>query len=262
MSEPHKHSLLRRIWHVAERDFAAELAQRAAPPPPAETRRPGVLLRRLPAGSQLPKPPEDVAFQPAGSGAGGPPSDEQRVSYEWVSGMQRHVGTVVHALLQRLARDPELQWERGAVRARLAAEGVPPADLDEAARRVEAAIAGTLADERGNWILSAHQEAQTEYPVSGLVEGEPCHFVIDRTFVDARGVRWIIDYKTSTHEGGGVDAFLDNELDRYHDQLERYASLMRRADDRAIRLGLYFPLLQGWREWPFGEQRSLGFEED
>jgi hypothetical protein len=164
--------------------------------------------------------------------------------------------------LQKLARDPNLQWERGAVRVRLAAEGVPPADLDEAAHRVEAAIASTLADERGRWILSMHQEACTEYPVSGLVEGEPCHFVIDRTFVDAKGVRWIIDYKTSTHEGGGTDAFLDNERERYHDQLERYASLLCRTDDRAIRLGLYFPLLQGWREWPFGEQRSFGFEED
>jgi ATP-dependent helicase/nuclease subunit A len=261
MSEPPKHSLLRRIWHVAERDFAAALAQCAGPPPQTDARLPGVLLRRLPAGRQLPKAPEDVAWQPAGSAAGGPPPDEQRVTYEWVSGMQRHVGTVVHAFLQRLARDPGLQWEQGAVRARLAAEGVPPADLEEAARRVEAAIASTLADERGNWILSGHQEAYTEYPVSGLVEGEPCHFIIDRTFVDAQGVRWIIDYKTSTHEGGGIDAFLDNERERYHEQLERYAALVRRADDRAIRLGLYFPLLQGWREWSFGEQRSLGFDE-
>ena len=41
-------------------------------------------------------------------------------------------------------------------------------------------------------------------------------------------MRWIVDYKTGTHEGGDLDAFLDN---------------------REIRLGLYFPLLKGWREW-------------
>jgi ATP-dependent helicase/nuclease subunit A len=246
MSEPHKQSLLRKIWHIAARDFAAALAQRPGPPPQTDARPAGVLLRRLPPGWQLPKPPDDVAWQAPGSAAVlGPLPDEQQVTYEWVSGMQRHVGTVVHAFLQRLAQDPGLQWERGAVRARLAAEGVPPADLDEAARRVEAAIASTLADERGRWILSAHQQAHTEYPVSGLIEGEPCHFVIDRTFVDAGGVRWIIDYKTSTHEGSGIDAFLDNERERYHEHLERYASLMQRVDDRAIRLGLYFPLLQG-----------------
>jgi hypothetical protein len=77
--------------------------------------------------------------------------------------------------------------------------------------------------------------------------------------VDDNGVRWIIDYKTSTHEGGGRDAFLDNERGRYHDQLERYAALVRRMDSRPIRLGIYFPLLQGWREWAFEQQQSFGF---
>ena len=73
--------------------------------------------------------------------------------------------------------------------------------------------------------------------------------VIDRTFVDA-GIRWIVDYKTSTHEGAGRDAFLDEQARRYRDQLERYARLMSRLDPaHPIRLGLYFPLLGGWREW-------------
>jgi len=83
--------------------------------------------------------------------------------------------------------------------------------------------------------------------------------VIDRTFVDEQGVRWIIDYKTSTHEGGDVDAFLDNEQLRYRGQLERYARLLQAggapqgdlmSSEQSIRLGLYFPLLGGWREWP------------
>ena len=29
------------------------------------------------------------------------------------------------------------------------------------------------------------------------------------------------------------------------------AALMRALDGREIRLGLYFPLLKGWREWKF-----------
>jgi ATP-dependent exoDNAse (exonuclease V) beta subunit len=72
---------------------------------------------------------------------------------------------------------------------------------------------------------------------------------IDRTFVDRDGVRWIVDWKTSTHEGGDRDAFLDNELQRYRGQLERYARVMRLVDpDRPQRVGLYFPLLDAWRE--------------
>jgi ATP-dependent helicase/nuclease subunit A len=73
--------------------------------------------------------------------------------------------------------------------------------------------------------------------------------VIDRTFVDADGVRWIIDYKTSAHQGGDLEAFLDKEKERYQEQLERYARLLVQRDGRAIRLALYFPLLGGWREW-------------
>jgi hypothetical protein len=63
------------------------------------------------------------------------------------------------------------------------------------------------------------------------------------------GHRWIIDYKTGTHEGGDVEAFLDNEQERYRAQLESYAMLVSRMDSRPIRLGLYFPMLQAWREW-------------
>ena len=81
--------------------------------------------------------------------------------------------------------------------------------------------------------------------------------IIDRTFIDEHGVRWIVDFKTSVHEGADRDAFLDNERVRYAAQLQRYGALMRMGDlregrnDREIRLGLYFPLLGGWREWRY-----------
>jgi ATP-dependent exoDNAse (exonuclease V) beta subunit len=77
--------------------------------------------------------------------------------------------------------------------------------------------------------------------------------VIDRSFVDEEGKRWIVDYKTSSHEGAGLDEFLDRELDRYRPQLERYAELVARLGPEPIWLGLYFPLLGGWREWRPGE---------
>ena len=54
---------------------------------------------------------------------------------------------------------------------------------------------------------------------------------------------------TRTHEGADLEAFLDREQERYRKQLEQYAKLMRGLDGRQIRMGLYFPLLKGWREW-------------
>ena len=65
-------------------------------------------------------------------------------------------------------------------------------------------------------------------------------------------MRWIVDYKTGTHEGGDLEEFLDREQERYRKQLEQYAALMQMLDNRTVKLGLYFPLLKGWREWPVG----------
>jgi hypothetical protein len=80
-----------------------------------------------------------------------------------------------------------------------------------------------------------------------MVEGERRNLVMDRSFTDGNGKRWIVDYKTSGHEGANVDRFLDQEQERYRAQLERYAQAL--AHDEPAMLGLYFPLLAGWREW-------------
>jgi len=98
-------------------------------------------------------------------------------------------------------------------------------------------------------VLGAQPVARNEFPIAGLLEGRIAHVVLDRTFVDEQGVRWIVDYTTGRHEGGDVETFLDREQERYRVQLERYARLMARLDARPIRLGLYYPLLDGWREW-------------
>jgi ATP-dependent helicase/nuclease subunit A len=67
--------------------------------------------------------------------------------------------------------------------------------------------------------------------------------------VDEQGTRWVIDYKSSAHEGAGLEAFLDNERERYREQLARYGRLFAAMEDRPVRAGLYFPLLNAWREF-------------
>jgi len=79
--------------------------------------------------------------------------------------------------------------------------------------------------------------------------GEVVRAVLDRSFVDEQGTRWVIDYKTSEHSGGGREAFLDLQVERYRTQLERYAMLARRLGPEPVRVALYFPLMGGWREW-------------
>jgi ATP-dependent exoDNAse (exonuclease V) beta subunit len=178
------------------------------------------------------------------------------VEFDWVSNRSRYAGAALHGFLQRIAREGLSAWDeaairsrRGAYRAVLTNLGVAPGDLAWAAERVESALLKTLRDPRGQWVLGDHADAASELPIAGLLDGSLHEAVIDRTFVDENGVRWIIDYKTSAHEGAGLENFLEQEKERYRDQLERYARLMVQRDDRPIRLGLYFSLLGEWLEW-------------
>jgi ATP-dependent exoDNAse (exonuclease V) beta subunit len=155
--------------------------------------------------------------------------------------------------------------KRREIAARFAAEldelGVPEERRPQAVERVFEAVERTLADERGRWLLlhDEHREAESELALTGRVGSDVISVVIDRTFVAADGTRWIVDYKTSTHEGAGLDAFLDNERERYRAQLERYAAMLRPLATGPIRLGLYFPLLSGWREWEAeGKRLAVG----
>ena len=128
--------------------------------------------------------------------------------------------------------------------------GVPANNIEQATKRVLAAIRNTLTDKTGRWILSnEHQSAASEYGLTGVIETKLINVIIDRTFVDADNVRWIIDYKTSRHEGSGLEQFLENEKIRYRDQLETYAALMSGMDNRKIIKALYFPLLQKFVAW-------------
>jgi hypothetical protein len=84
--------------------------------------------------------------------------------------------------------------------------------------------------------------------LTGIAGGRLTNVVIDRSFIDESGTRWVIDFKTSRHEGGGLETFLGKEIDRYRAQLETYVALARGMGTAPVRAGLYFPLLDVFRE--------------
>jgi ATP-dependent helicase/nuclease subunit A len=161
----------------------------------------------------------------------------------------------VHAWLARLAQQEQLPQprdgaaDRAAVLAALERAGVGERERGPACATVLAALRQTLADERGRWILDArHREAHSEWELSGVSGGRLRSVVIDRCFIDERGTRWVIDYKTSAHQGGGLDEFLEQEIERYRAQLETYRDLARGLGPEPVRAALYFPLLGELRE--------------
>ena len=184
---------------------------------------------------------------------------EESLEFDWASESARLVGTVVHRQLEYLSKkgvhssaDVDLSRLSSISRQMLRHEGMPQELLGQAIDKVTASLQGMLDDERGRWILSTeHSQVQSEYAISSVFDGKVYNMVIDRTFVDEQGERWIIDYKTGSHTGGGLDEFLDREQERYRSQLERYAEALSYREDRVIHLALYFPLMQGWREWSY-----------
>jgi ATP-dependent exoDNAse (exonuclease V) beta subunit len=179
-----------------------------------------------------------------------------RPQFEWAGQAAVQVGTVVHRWLSQIAEDGPGEWNARRVasnqsrfRSELGLLGVEPRELSWASARIVQALQKTLDDECGRWILTNHTEARSELEVTVTGETGLEHIRLDRTFIDEHGVRWIIDYKTSAHEGGATQEFLDSEVERYGSQLERYALAMSQMEKRAIRLGLYFPLLQAFKDW-------------
>ena len=241
--EPAKGSMLSDLWPALSADeqalFRRDDAGTALPSAP----RPPDMLRRLPDTWRLPELPAPVAWQSTMA----PDAEPHEPSFEWVGESLRHTGTVVHAFLQRMKSVDDPGPDGPAIRRALMHAGVSPLDLEESAQRVRQALARIRASRRGRWILEPHEDSHSEYAVTGVVEGEVVRGLVDRTFIDD-GVRWIIDFKTSEHQGGKLEEFLDEQQRRYRDQMERYAGILSLLGN-PVRLGLYFPLLDQWREW-------------
>jgi ATP-dependent helicase/nuclease subunit A len=175
--------------------------------------------------------------------------------FSWVGETARHIGTVVHAALESYAMSVALpskeaiEAQRESYLYQLRRHGVPAGDLERAATTVVEALTRTVGDERGLWIFAAeHREQRSEWALTGIAAGRLTNVVIDRSFIDRDGTRWVIDFKTSRHEGGNLEAFLEREMTRYRSQLETYVSLARAVGSTPVRAGLYFPLLGVFRE--------------
>ncbi len=177
--------------------------------------------------------------------------------FDWAGSCIRTVGVVVHKIFAQLTYQslppPGVVPDTLMARAEslLRGYGLQGSDWEGAHSRVLEALRLTLTDPQGRWLLGPHNEAGSECALSALIEDRLTTIRVDRTFVDTDGVRWIVDYKTSWHEGSDLAAFLDQEQNRYREQLTNYARFFTELDPRPVELALYFPLLQAFRHWRY-----------
>src|SRR5688572_20032651 len=100
LKPPHSRSLLARAWPVAEAHYAAMVPEQLAmdfmhAPRPAFTS-----LTRLELDLDRILPPEPVRWKAPPEG-----SEEEQIEFSWAGETARHVGSVVHRWLQRMADD-------------------------------------------------------------------------------------------------------------------------------------------------------------
>lgn len=251
---PSARSLLHRLWPAIEPDYEqafaeSRIAENAAHYDNDEPHLAKPVLRRLTiappsAAPQLPGLPPTADQSVAGS--------ESKVEYKWVGSAARHAGTIVHRWLQRITdgianidgrniatlRPISRLWARGL--------GVSNEEIEAVCDRVAVALEKISADEKGRWLLQG--AGKTELALSGVIDGRVQSVIIDRIRIDDKGVHWIVDYKTSTHEGADLEGFLEQEADRHRPQLEKYAAIYGNLTDAPVRTALYFPLLQKFCE--------------
>jgi ATP-dependent helicase/nuclease subunit A len=258
VEEPRKGSMLRLLWGVLAPHFRAA-AQRSetlhANEEPAAARRPrrsAPLPQRLALPFEPPPAPEGVrpAYTRRMQGAEAP----VRPAFEWAGAEAIAIGTVVHMELERIARAgqapgslaprPEA-WSDALRRLGLPADRLPGAT----ARVSEALGRVAVSDTAARLLDPGAKESASEFSLTAWLDGEFATVKVDRTFVDEAGVRWIVDWKTGSHEGADVERFLEQEIERYSAQLERYSRVMALYDPRPQCVGLYFPLLDRWKAW-------------
>ncbi len=257
LRKPAAGSLLGFFWPVLrpqfERALTATAAMHTVASHAAASRRrlTAPPLRRLPADFSAPAP--CTSPRPPGLRIAGQPEGSIRPEFDWAGAIAQAVGQVVHFELHQLVQTRRapgaLRPEPAAWRRLLRDSGIDDAHLPEALARVERAILGVSSSEFAARLLDpAAADGTSELALTAYLDGVVQSLRIDRSFVDPHGVRWIVDWKTSVHEGGDPEAFLDNELARYTPQLQRYAAVLALQEARPQRVGLYFPMHDAWRE--------------
>lgn len=245
---PDARSLLHLLWPaVADRYEAVLDPQHVDAQTGDDERWLSPVLRRFGEPWATPRAPELPARAELPESAEATP-----VEFYWVGAGARFAGTVVHRWIQ-LATDGQVDLGnldagtmRRSSRRWLREMGIAGEASEPIIERVAEALDGIAQDNKGRWLLEGPGHA--ELPLTGAFGPGVASVVIDRVRIDEDGTHWIVDYKTSSHEGGDLGAFLDAEADRYRPQLTKYATLYRHYVGVDVRCALYFPLLQQFVE--------------
>jgi ATP-dependent exoDNAse (exonuclease V) beta subunit len=246
---PAKRSLLQLLWPALEPQYANAFADYVTDDSGDND---NIWLKPVLRRFDSPWTPPAVPSIPGTTLAAEGGTADEEVEFYWVGTEARIAGTIVHRWLHAFAEDraaanPRLLADyRPVTRRWLQEMGVGGQMNTSIGDRVDTTLRNILNDDKARWIVNASGYA--EMGLTGVYEGNIEAVILDRVVIDNDGVHWIIDYKTSSHEGGDLAGFLQAETDRYKPQLRKYASIYNAYAGTDARCALYFPLLQTFLE--------------
>jgi ATP-dependent exoDNAse (exonuclease V) beta subunit len=248
---PESSSMLGHLWSFIgeawqETLLATEPKTVTQSEPPTQSQ----FLRRLPLDFETPTASINLETEPALDIT----LNEKEIPtpYDWAGTEARCLGNVLHRYFETIAKQGIENWNEQKVnqltpslRTALLAEGLSPIKLEDTTQKGLRALNNILQDKVGQKILKHYESEEAELALT-YIEGRNFKTkIVDRTYVDEKGVRWIIDYKTGERKGGNVEGFFKQEIKRYRSQLESYEQLIRlQGETRPIKKALYYPLHQ------------------
>ncbi|MBM4203167.1 MAG: hypothetical protein FJ194_03330 [Gammaproteobacteria bacterium] len=160
------------------------------------------------------------------------------------------IGDCVHILLARLAgtslpssASPLVRHLEPDLRMACVSQGVRAENIAGCLQQALRWADRTLADDDGRWVLGSFDIADVESEHTVVLDRRLITVRFDRIFVDDAGVRWIVDYKSSSFNDASDAVLLAAEIDRYRPQLERYRRIAEVLWPEPVCTALYFTAL-------------------
>lgn len=163
---------------------------------------------------------------------------------------QSHFGEMMHHALYLLSL-PSNQHDFSNIQTHcqywLQDQAIIPSEQHLLLERFQLSLNRLKTDQRLQWILSPHLEAQSEY----CFYHESKRWRIDRTFVEDN-VRWIIDYKTTPQPKNlNIQEWKEALKAQHRAQLETYAKFfIEHQPQQTIKFGIYGTENLSWISWP------------
>jgi ATP-dependent helicase/nuclease subunit A len=256
---PGSRTFLSLLWPVLENDFIDNLHVVEDVETEADQNDQPDWMQRTSTNWQPPTIPDKL--QDIVSTSSPSKNNTESIEFSWASETLRISGIAIHRLVEQIHSNWS-QWKAADSQSQLAQShavlvesGLSGIQLVQARENVLSALNNLKSDPRADWVFSStHNRIRTEWPLSAAIDNQNLNIIIDRSFVDETGARWIIDFKSSRHQDENLGQFLEHEKQRYFQTMNNYAKVVALTGPEPIKLGLYFPLLKAWIEWDGGNQ--------